>query len=187
MCDLSAAQEQGTVGGKSARSAGLTAAAHECVLRRRRSDRSALPAAGRNRNAFWGDDRFRNAGRKRRGAARYGNAARSRFDETGARRDQRFAAPHFIEDSLKGNNDGREMAPHNHGSCRSESTWRRVLSCLRPFAPIAGSNRPAVASATVVLWFRCLGDLAKSRPGSDGDGDCGRIFLAKPFLQSMAV
>src|SRR5438552_8877831 len=100
MCDLSATQEQGTVGGKSARSAGPAAAAHECVLRRRRCDRSALPASGRNRNALWGDDRFRDTGRKRRGAARYGDVARSRFDETGTRRDQRLGANHFIEDSL---------------------------------------------------------------------------------------
>src|SRR5207245_1921960 len=42
MRDLSAAPEQGTVGGESARSAGVTAAAYKCFLRRRRRDRPAL-------------------------------------------------------------------------------------------------------------------------------------------------
>ena len=28
------------------------------------------------------------------------------------------------------------MAPHNHGSCCSECSWRRVLFCLCPFVPI---------------------------------------------------
>src|SRR5437763_1661291 len=50
-----------------------------------------------------------------------------------------------------------------------------------------GRGRPAFESATVVLWFRGRGSLAKSRSGTNGDGDCGRIFLAKPFLQSMGV
>jgi hypothetical protein len=39
----------------------------------------------------------------------------------------------------------------------------------------------------VVLWFRGHGSLAKSHSGTNGDGDCGRVFLAKPFLQPMGV
>src|SRR5205807_2470088 len=83
--------------------------------------------------------------------------------------------------------EGQEIAPHNHGSCCSECSWRRVLFCLHPFVPIPGSSRPAVESATMVLWFRRHGNLAKSRSGSDVDGDCRRIFLAKPFLQPLGV
>ena len=35
--------------------------------------------------------------------------------------------------------------------------------------------------------FVVMAILAKSRSRSDGDGDCGRMFLAKPFLQSMEI
>src|SRR5205823_10506424 len=49
----------------------------------------SLSAAGRNRNALRGDHRFRNAWRKRRGTARYGNLARSRLNEARARKNRR--------------------------------------------------------------------------------------------------
>src|SRR4029079_15101613 len=96
MRDFSASPQQGSTGGESTRSAGVAAAAHERVLRRRRRDRPALPAAGGNQGALWGDDRLRDTWRKGRGTARYGDITRSRFDETGARRNQRFAATHSI-------------------------------------------------------------------------------------------
>ena len=79
------------------------------------------------------------------------------------------------------------MASRNNRSGGSEPTWRHVLFYVRRFVLVYQPSRRAVESATMDYRFRGHGSLAKSRSGSDGDGDCGRVFLAKPFLQPVEV
>src|SRR5205085_6773314 len=87
------------------------------------------------------------------------------------------------------NNAGpdREMASRNNRSGGSEPTWCRVLFYVRRLVLVYQPSRRAVDSATVDYRFRGHGSLAKSGPGSDGDGYCRRIFLAKPLLQPRGV
>ena len=79
------------------------------------------------------------------------------------------------------------MASRNNRSGGSEPTWCRVLFYVRRLVLVYQPSRRAVDSATVDYRFRGHGSLAKSGPGSDGDGNCGGIFLAKPLLQPRGV
>ena len=79
------------------------------------------------------------------------------------------------------------MASRNNRSGGSEPTWRRVLFHVRCLVLVYQPGRRAAESATVDYRFRGHGSLAKSGSGSDGDGKCSGIFLAKPLLQLVAV
>ena len=79
------------------------------------------------------------------------------------------------------------MASRNNRSGGREPTWRHALFYVRRFVLVYQPSRRAVESATMDYRFRGHGSLAKSRSGFDGDGNCGRIFLAKPFLQPVGV
>src|SRR5438270_10966430 len=90
MCGIAAVEKQGNIGREGEGDCRSSPAAHGCLLRRERRDRAQISASGRNWDTVRHYGRFRNPGRKRRGSPRYRHLARTRFDETGTRRDQRF-------------------------------------------------------------------------------------------------